>query len=224
VTFRQICGFGFDAGAQPASARQPISVAVCSLNVARRRRRSSRIVSYAVGNVGFRAVLRAARATFRPVLRAARATFRPVLRVVRATFRPVLRAARATFRPVLRVVRATFRPVLRAVRAVLRGVVLLVAIVFLPFCFDVAICPFRVRFHRIASLFADFAVVHGKSITFTFFGDRRPAMCTQWVKSGHVTGLCRSPLWRGKRTWTCEGSLQTKLQTNYAAQHGTAHH
>jgi hypothetical protein len=51
------------------------------------------------------------------------------------------------------------------VRAVLRVVVFLVAIVFL-LCFDVAICPFRVRFHQIASLFADFAVAHGKSIIF----------------------------------------------------------
>jgi hypothetical protein len=70
--------------------------------------------------------------------------FRAVLRAARATFRPVLRAVRATFRPVLRAARATFRPVLRAVRAVLRVVVFLVAIVFLPFCFDVAICPFGV--------------------------------------------------------------------------------
>jgi hypothetical protein len=94
----------------------------------------------------------------RAVLRVARAAFRPVLRVARAAFRPVLRVARATFRPVLRVARATFRPVLRAVRAVLRAVVFLVAIVFLPFCFDVAICPFRVRFIDNASLFSDFAV------------------------------------------------------------------
>jgi hypothetical protein len=65
-----------------------------------------------------------------------RATFRPVLRAVRVTFRPVLRLARATFRPVLRSARATFRPVLRAVRAVLRAVFFLIAIVFLPFCFD----------------------------------------------------------------------------------------
>ena len=111
--------------AAPASANQSISVAVCSLNVTRRRWRLSRLVSYAVGNVG-------------------------VLRVVRATFRPVLRAVRATFRPVLRAVRV----VLRAVRAVLRAVRFVVAIVFLP------------ALSRIASLFADFAVAHGKSITF----------------------------------------------------------
>ena len=37
---------------------------------------------------------------------------------------------------------------------------------FSPIVFDVCICPFRVRFHRIASLFADFAVAHGKSIIF----------------------------------------------------------
>ena len=122
--------------AAPASANQSISVAVCSLNVTRRRRRLSRLVSYAVGNVG---VLRAVRATFRPVLRAVRATFRPVLRAVRATFRPVLRAVlavlravRAVLRPVLRTVRATLRPVLRTVRAVLRAVRFVVAIVFLP--------------------------------------------------------------------------------------------
>jgi hypothetical protein len=100
---------------------------------------------YAVGNVG---VLRAARAVFRPVLRAARAVFRPVLRAARATFRPVLRA-------VLLALRAVLRTVLRAFRAVF------VAIVFLPFCFDVTICSFRVRFHRSAS--PDFAVAHGKS-------------------------------------------------------------
>jgi hypothetical protein len=74
------------------------------------------------------------RATLRPVLRAVRATLRPVLRAVRA----VLRAVRAVLRPVLRVARATFRPVLRTVRAVLRAVRLVVAIVFLPFCLDVA--------------------------------------------------------------------------------------
>ena len=71
----------------------------------------------------------------------------------------------ATFRPVLRVARATFRPVLRAVRAVLRAVVFLVvvgfldfvvAIVFLRFCFDVAICPFSsAPSSNHASLFAD---------------------------------------------------------------------
>jgi hypothetical protein len=115
---------------------------------------------YAVGNVG---VLRAARAVFRPVLRAARAVFRPVLRAARATFRPVLRAVRAVFRPVLR---AVLRAVLLALRAVLRTVLrafraVFVAIVFLPFCFDVTICSFRVRFHRSAS--PDFAVAHGKS-------------------------------------------------------------
>src|SRR5262249_5147240 len=127
---------------------QPINICCgLSLNVARRRR-SSHVVSYAVGYVGFRAVLRA----------------------VRATFRPVLRVARATFRPVLRVARATFRPVLRAVRAVLRAVVFLVAIVFLPSCFDVA--PFQGALASInASLFSDFAVAHGKSITF-FTGGR----------------------------------------------------
>ena len=70
-----------------------------------------------------------------------RAVLRPVLRAVRAVFRPVLRVARATFRPVLRVTRATFRPVLRVVRFVLRVPLfpdVVVAIVFLPFCFDVA--------------------------------------------------------------------------------------
>jgi hypothetical protein len=109
-----------------------------------------------VGNVG---VLRAARAVFRPVLRAARAVFRPVLRAARAVFRPVLRAARAVFRPVLRAVLLAFRAVLRTVLRAFRAV--FVAIVFLPFCFDVAICSFRVRFHRIPS--PDFAVAHGKS-------------------------------------------------------------
>jgi hypothetical protein len=85
-----------------------------------------------------RPVLRAVRATLRPVLRAVRATLRPVLRAVRA----VLRAVRAFLRPVLRTVRATFRPVLRTVRAVLRAVRLVVAIVFLPFGFDVATLHF----------------------------------------------------------------------------------
>jgi hypothetical protein len=86
---------------------------------------------------------------------------------VRATFRPVLRVARATFRPVLRATRATFRPVLRAVRAVLRVVVFFVAMVFLPFCFDVTICQFRLHFHRNRfTFFADFAFAHGKSIAF----------------------------------------------------------
>jgi hypothetical protein len=89
-----------------------------------------------------------------------RATFRPVLRVARATLRPVLRVARATLRPVLRVARATFRPVLRALRAVLRAPVFLIAIVFLPFCFD----PVTLHF------FADFAFAHGKSITFSTGG------------------------------------------------------
>jgi hypothetical protein len=89
------------------------------------------------------------------------------LRAARATFRPVLRVARATFRPVLRVARATFRPVLRVVRAVLRAVVFLVAIVFLPFCFDVAKLPFQGAFIDNASLFADFVVAHGKSLTFS---------------------------------------------------------
>jgi hypothetical protein len=85
------------------------------------RRRSSGVVGYAVGDVGFRAVLRAARAVFRPVLRVARATFRPVLRAARAVFRPVVRVARATFRPVLRVARATFRPVLKLKTLTRRG-------------------------------------------------------------------------------------------------------
>jgi hypothetical protein len=134
-------------------------------------------VSYTVGNIGVRAVLRAPRATFRPVLRVARAIFRPVLRVARATFRPVLRVARATFRPVLRVARATFRPVLRAGRDVLPVVVFvlvvrfpdfLVAIVFLPFCFDDAICLFRVLFHHFT--FCKLCVVQGKSITFLLAG------------------------------------------------------
>ena len=93
-----------------------------------------RLVSYAVGNVGFRTVFRAVRATFRPVLRAG-GPFRPVC-AARATFRPVFRSARATFRPVFRTVRA----VLRAVPRVVRAVVLLVAIVFLPIYFDISIC------------------------------------------------------------------------------------
>jgi hypothetical protein len=104
----------------------------------------------------FRPALRTARAIFRPVLRLARATFRPVLRVVRATFRLVLRAVRAVFRPVLRVARAAFRPDLRAVRAVLRAVLFVVAIVVLP----------SVSYRVNALLFADFAVAHGKSISF----------------------------------------------------------
>ena len=86
-----------------------------------------------------------------------------MLRVVRATFLPVLRVVRATFRPVLWAARATFRPVLRAVRAVLRVVVLLVAIVFLPFCFDVA--PIQGALTSITLHFC-FAVAYGKSITF----------------------------------------------------------
>jgi len=104
-----------------------------------------------------RAVLRAARATLRPVLRVARATLRPVLRVARATLRPVLRVARATLRPVLREARAAFRSVLRAVRAVLRAVVFLVAIVFLPFCFDVG--------HSGCGERAGLAAVYGPALT-----------------------------------------------------------
>ena len=50
--------------------------------------RSSRVVSYAVGDVGFRAVLRAARATFRPVLRAVRAVLRGVVFFVAMFFLP----------------------------------------------------------------------------------------------------------------------------------------
>ena len=63
------------------------------------RRRSSGVVGYAVGNVGFRAVLRAARAVFRPVLRVARATFRPVLRAVRAVLRAVVFLVAIVFLP-----------------------------------------------------------------------------------------------------------------------------
>ena len=94
------------------------------------------------------------RATLRPVLRAVRATLRPVLRAVRA----VLRTVRAVLRPVLRVARATLRPVLRAVRAVLRAVRLVVAIVLLPFGFDVAALP--------QLTFADFSFAQGKSMLF----------------------------------------------------------
>jgi hypothetical protein len=112
------------------------------------------VVSYAVGDVGFRAVFRAVRATFRPVFRA-----------TRATFRPVFRSARATFRPVFRATRATFRPVFRAVRAVLRAVVLVVAIVSLPL-FRCLHLPVQGALSSIASLFADFAVAHSKSIIF----------------------------------------------------------
>jgi len=67
----------------------------------------------------------------------------------------------------LRAARANFRPVLRVVRVVLRAVVFLVAIVFLPFCFDVAKLPFQGAFIDNASLFADFVVAHGESITFS---------------------------------------------------------
>ena len=82
------------------------------------------LVSYEFADVGLRAVFRTVRATFRPVFRATRATFRPVFLSARATFRPVLLATRA---------------VLRAVSRVVRAVVLLVAIVFLPFCFDASV-------------------------------------------------------------------------------------
>ena len=104
---------GINARLSHRSRHQPINICCAVLKVARGGG------DPAWSQLGFRAVLRAARATFRPVLRVARATFRPVLRVARATFRPVLRVARATFRPVLRVV-----------RVVLRAVVFLVAMVF----------------------------------------------------------------------------------------------
>ena len=129
-------------------------------SVLARRRRSSLVVSYAVGNVGFRAVLRAARATFRPVLRVARATFRPVLRV-----------ARATFRPVLRVARAVLRAVFLAVRAVLRPVVFFVAMVF---SHSDSMSP-QDALHRSVSPFADFAVANGMSITFYWEVDQAVA-------------------------------------------------
>ncbi len=96
------------------------------------RRRSSRAVSYAVGNVGSDVILRVARATFRPVLRVARVTFRPFLRAARATFRPVLRATRPVLRAVLRATRPVLRAVLRTVRVALRPVVFFVAIVSSP--------------------------------------------------------------------------------------------
>jgi len=41
---------------------------------------------------------------------------------------------------------------------------------------------------------------------------------------GHASGDGVGPLWRCKRTWADEASLQTKLQTNYSAQHGTRDH
>ena len=45
--------------------------------------------------------------------------------------------------------------------------------------------------------------------------------CLLWVKSRRVSGPRKSPLWQGKRTWAGKESLQTNLQTNYAAQRNT---